>query len=40
MAAQIPTSDVGHGQIVELITMGRSGDIGLNPEVLAAGGHA
>jgi D-xylose transport system ATP-binding protein len=39
MAAQIPTSDVGHGQIVELITMGRSGDIGLNPEVLAAGGH-
>lgn len=40
LAAQIPASDVGHGQIVELITMGRSGDIGLNPEVLAAGGHA
>jgi D-xylose transport system ATP-binding protein len=31
MAAQVRASDVSHGQIVELITAGRSGDIGLQP---------
>ena len=38
MAAQVATKDVSHGQVVELITTGRSGDIGLQPqqtEVLA-----
>ena len=29
MAAQVPSSSVNHGQIVELITAGRSGDLGL-----------
>ncbi|MCW2914891.1 MAG: transporter related protein, partial [Actinomycetia bacterium] len=29
MAAQVKTSDVTHAQIVELITSGRSGDLGL-----------
>ena len=29
MVAQVPTRDVSHGQIVELITAGRSGDLGL-----------
>ena len=29
MVAQVPTRDVTHGQIVELITAGRSGDLGL-----------
>jgi D-xylose transport system ATP-binding protein len=29
MVAQLPTKDVTHGQIVELITAGRSGDLGL-----------
>ncbi len=32
MAAQVPASSVTTGQIVELITSGRSGDIGLQPE--------
>jgi D-xylose transport system ATP-binding protein len=32
MAAQVPTSAVTHGQVVELITAGRSGDLGLSPE--------
>ena len=42
MAAQVKTSDVTHGQVVELITAGRSGDLGLRPEVAAtnAGGVA
>ena len=31
-AAQVKTSDVTHSQIVELITAGRSGDLGLPPE--------
>ncbi|MDP1879183.1 MAG: ATP-binding cassette domain-containing protein [Actinomycetota bacterium] len=38
MAAQVPVSDVTHSTIVELITTGRSGDMGLQPEVAAAGG--
>ncbi len=29
MVAQVPTRDVNHGQVVELITAGRSGDLGL-----------
>lgn len=29
MAAQVSTSDVTHSQVVELITSGRSGDLGL-----------
>jgi D-xylose transport system ATP-binding protein len=36
MAAQVKATDVNHGQIVELITAGRSGDLGLKPEVAAA----
>jgi D-xylose transport system ATP-binding protein len=32
MAAQVPTKDVTHGQVVELITTGRTGDIGLQPQ--------
>ena len=35
MVAQLPTKEVTHGQIVELITAGRSGDLGLNrPETV------
>ena len=33
MAAQVATKDVTHGQIVELITAGRSGDLGLQPQL-------
>ncbi len=42
MAAQVNSKDVNHGQVVELITAGRSGDLGLQPEVAAAnvGGEA
>jgi D-xylose transport system ATP-binding protein len=32
MAAQVKTTDVTHSQIVELITAGRSGNVGLPPE--------
>ena len=32
MAAQVPAASVTTGQIVELITSGRSGDLGLRPE--------
>ena len=36
MVAQVPTKDVTHGQVVELITAGRSGDLGLQrPESVA-----
>ena len=38
MAAQVPVGDVNRSTIVELITTGRSGDMGLRPEVAAAGG--
>ncbi|BFV55079.1 ATP-binding cassette domain-containing protein [Kitasatospora sp. CMC57] len=31
MAAQVRTCDVTHAQVVELITSGRSGDLGLDP---------
>ena len=42
MAAQVDAKEVSHGQVVELITAGRSGDMGLKPEVAAAnvGGEA
>ena len=35
MAAQVPASQLNHSQIVELITTGRSGDIGLHPEIVS-----
>jgi D-xylose transport system ATP-binding protein len=42
MAAQVDAKSVTHGQVVELITAGRSGELGLQPEVAAAnvGGEA
>lgn len=40
MAAQVQTKDVTHGQVVELITSGRSGDLGIHPEVLSNGAVA
>ena len=40
LAAQVPAAQVTHGQVVELITMGRSGDIGLHPEIVANGAGA
>ena len=40
MAAQVDVTSVNHSTIVELITTGRSGDMGLQPEVAAAGGVA
>ena len=42
MAAQVRAREVSHGQVVELITAGRSGDLGLQPELAAAnvGGEA
>ncbi|NDL55781.1 ATP-binding cassette domain-containing protein [Phytoactinopolyspora mesophila] len=36
MAAQIPAADVTHAQIVELITAGRSGNLGLPAKEVAA----
>ncbi len=32
MAAQVPAADVTNSQVVELITTGRTGDIGIQPE--------
>jgi D-xylose transport system ATP-binding protein len=40
MAAQVHRSDVTHGQVVELITAGRSGDLGLPREPSTAGAVA
>jgi len=40
MAAQVDVSSVNHSTIVELITTGRSGEMGLHPEIAAAGGVA
>jgi len=34
LAAQVPAEHLTHSQIVELITTGRSGDMGLHPDVL------
>ena len=36
MAAQVNAKEVSHGQVVELITAGRSGELGLQPDVAAA----
>jgi D-xylose transport system ATP-binding protein len=36
MAAQVRAKDVSHGQVVELITAGRSGDLGLRREEAVA----
>ena len=38
LAAQVSAKDVNHSTVVELITTGRSGDMGLKPEVANAGG--
>ena len=38
MAAQVRAKDVSHGQVVELITAGRSGDLGLKAAVAAEAG--
>ncbi len=40
MAAQVHKKDVTHAQVVELITSGRSGDLGVQPEVLSNGAIA
>ena len=37
MAAQVSAADMSHGQIVELITAGRTGEIGLQSEPLSGG---
>ena len=36
MAAQVKASEITHSQIVELITAGRSGDLGLAPATAAS----
>ncbi|MDI1289284.1 MAG: ATP-binding cassette domain-containing protein [bacterium] len=38
LAAQVSVKDVTHSSVVELITMGRSGELGLKPEVAAHAG--
>jgi D-xylose transport system ATP-binding protein len=40
LAAQVQASEVNHGRVVELITSGRSGDLGLQPEVVNVAGVA
>ncbi|MBI1352573.1 MAG: ATP-binding cassette domain-containing protein [Actinomycetales bacterium] len=40
MAAQVPATAVDHTTIVELITAGRSGDIGIQSDDLVSGGAA
>jgi len=40
LAAQVQTSEVNHGRVVELITSGRSGDLGLQPEAVNVAGVA
>jgi D-xylose transport system ATP-binding protein len=40
MAAQVRAKDVSHGQVVALITAGRSGDLGLKAPVAEVGGAA
>ena len=40
MAAQVKANEVTHAQVVELITAGRSGDIGLPPDPDAVDGYA
>jgi D-xylose transport system ATP-binding protein len=36
MAAQVRTQDVNNTQVIELITTGRSGALGMHPELAAA----
>ncbi len=38
LAAQVSVKDVTHSSVVELITMGRSGELGLKPEAAAHAG--
>jgi len=40
LAAQVDVGEVTHGRVVELITSGRSGDLGLQPEVVNVAGVA
>ena len=40
MAAQVHSKDVTHSQVVELITAGRSGDLGVPREPSTAGAVA
>src|SRR3954453_16301630 len=40
MAAQVQAKDVSNTQVIELITAGRSGDMGLQPQVAAEAGIA
>lgn len=40
LAAQVSVGEVDHGRVVELITTGRSGDLGLQHEAAIAGGVA
>lgn len=40
LAAQVQVSEVNHGRVVELITSGRSGELGLQPEVVNVAGVA
>lgn len=40
LAAQVSVKDVTHSSVVELITTGRSGTMGLQPEIANAGGVA
>jgi D-xylose transport system ATP-binding protein len=35
VAADVPTSEVNHSRVVELITAGRSGDLGIAPATAA-----
>jgi D-xylose transport system ATP-binding protein len=37
MAADVPISEVDRSQVVELITAGRSGNLGIAPAVAEAG---
>jgi D-xylose transport system ATP-binding protein len=39
MAAQVKATDVTYSQVVELITAGRSGDLGLPPAAVGASGN-
>ena len=40
MAAQVRAKDVNNTQVIELITAGRSGDLGLQPQAAAEAGAA
>ena len=40
LAAQVKASEVTHGRVVELITSGRSGELGIQPEVANVAGVA